>query len=38
MEVPSQATFVFFQSYLGEQMLALGGNTDNGFYNVSSRE
>ncbi|GAA5846340.1 hypothetical protein JCM9279_001332 [Rhodotorula babjevae] len=27
------ATFVFFQSYMGEQMLALGGNTDNAFYN-----
>lgn len=30
-----QATFVFFQSYIGEQMLALGGNTSNAFYNAS---
>ncbi|GAA5966699.1 hypothetical protein JCM21900_002851 [Sporobolomyces salmonicolor] len=28
-----QAMFVFFQSYIGEQMLALGGNTSNAFYN-----
>ncbi|GAA5858787.1 hypothetical protein JCM1840_006556 [Sporobolomyces johnsonii] len=29
----TQAMFVFFQSYMGEQMLALGGNTSNAFYN-----
>ncbi|BGP25806.1 erg24, C-14 sterol reductase [Rhodotorula toruloides] len=29
------ATFVYYQSYIGEQMLALGGNTPNPFYNAS---
>jgi delta14-sterol reductase len=30
-----QATFVYYQSYIGTQMLALGGNTPNPFYNAS---
>lgn len=30
-----QACFVYAQSYVGEQMLAVGGNSSNPLYNVS---